>query len=277
MHSTRSSFGSFVAVAAIILIAGACDDAMGPGAGDPTVGISFATVAPTGASPAPSAAAVALSTHGADATVLEGTNGTLTLTDVRLIVAEFELDRAGVNCDEVVDEDACEKFEAPPAFIDLPLAGGAALAVEQPVPAGEYKELDFEIEDLEDDEDEAELAQQIRELRDSILAEFPDWPDKASVLVTGEFTPTAGTATEFRAYFEAEIEIERHFEPPLLIADGGAGATVTVNIDPSVWFRSPDGTVLDLTEYDYDATGQVWEFKVEFEDGVTELEWEDDD
>ena len=191
--------------------------------------------------------------------------------------AEFELERISDDgCSNLVDDDACEKFEAAPVFVDVPLDGGQTVAVTAPVDPDTYDELDFEIEDLEDDEDDPVKAQQIEALMAAILAEFPDWPREASMLVTGTFTPTGGSPQAFRAYFEAEVEIEIELVPPVTVTDDGNGATFTVNIDPSLWFTNPDGTVRNLAELDYDATGQVVEFEVEIENGFTELEFEND-
>ena len=50
---------------------------------------------------------------------------------------------------------------------------------------------------------------------------------------------------------------------------------VTVTVDPLAWFIRPDGTVLDLSQFDFDATGQVVEFEVEMEDGFTEIEFDE--
>ena len=44
-----------------------------------------------------------------------------------------------------------EDFEAPPTFVDLPLDGTPLTIVGQDIPAGFYKELEFEVEDAEVD------------------------------------------------------------------------------------------------------------------------------
>ncbi len=251
----------------------ACDDATGP-TGTPTVSIRFAAVAPQAASAAYAPAAAA----AAEPLVIQGSNGTLAVTGVHMIVSEFELDRVEMSCDDAVDEDACEKFEAPPTFVELPLTGQAALAVSQEIPPGTYSELDFEIEDLEiDDDDDNSKSAQIQALMSQIRAQFSDWPAKAAILVTGSFTPTGGEATEFRVYADAEIEIELAFDPHLVIDEASADKAVTVHIDPAVWFSLGDGTVRDLSQFDYDATGELMEFEVEIEDGFTQIEHEDDD
>lgn len=253
----------------------ACSDSTGPIGGQSQVSIAFRTASPGGA------AAVASRSEGprvaaqrvARSLSLVGSNGTLTLDEVWLIVAEFELEREdGDDCDDGIpgSDDDCEEFEAPPRFLSLDLEGGVTPVVTQAVPADLYDELEFEIEDIdfdEDDEDELEIQALATEIR----ALFPDWPDDASALVVGSFTPTGGSPIPFRVFLEAEVEIEQEFEPALDLTAGDA--TVTVVIDPALWFARPDGTVLDLSRFD----GQMIEFELEIENGFEDLEFDDDE
>lgn len=262
------------ALAALVLGAAACGDSTLDPAAGAGVTIQFAAVAPA----APAGAYSPATSHGGESLVIEGTNGTLELTGVHMIVSEFELDRVDANCDQAADEDECEEFEAPPSFVDLPLTGGAALAVSRPIPAGTYSELDFEIEDIEvDDDADSAKSVEIAQLISTIRAQFADWPEQAAVLVTGTFTPTGGAAVPFRVYLEAEIEIEMAFEPHLVITDDSPDKSVTVQLDPALWFKLGNGEVLDLSRYDFDTTGTVHEFEVEVENGFTKVEHEDDD
>lgn len=205
-----------------------------------------------------------------------GTNGTLMLDEIYVIVNEVELKPADGSCDAVVASDPtddCPEFEAPPRFLDLPLDGSPIDAVTALIPTGTYKELDFEIEDLEDDEDEPGMAAAIEAVRLQILGQFPDWPRKASALIVGSFTPTGGAAEDFRVYIDAEIEIEFELVPNLVVAeDGTASRSLTVDVRPDIWFLNGDGTVRDLRDWDYDATQQLLELEVEMEDGFTEIE-----
>jgi hypothetical protein len=214
--------------------------------------------------------------------VLVGTNGTLTIEEIRLIVAEVELDKEdddGCGDDDHVDDDigdSCEKFNAGPRFLDLPLDGQPIEVVTDLVPSGVYDELEFEIEDLEDDEDNPVEAALIAAVRAQVLAAVPDWPRKASVLVVGSFTPTSAAAVDFRVFIDAEIEVEMDLIPNLVIDGGAANRALTVNILPELWFADAGGSLLDLSQYDYDATGELLELEVELEDGFTEIEIEDD-
>ncbi len=166
----------------------------------------------------------------------------------------------------------CHDFEAPPSFLTLPLDGGIVTVATSDVPAGAYDELEFEVEDLEDDDDDDDFGP-IQALRTAIQAEFSDWPDEASMLVVGTFQPDGGAPIAFRVYFDAEIEIEIDLVPSLVIsADGGASRTLTVNVQPDLWFIQPDNDVLDLSQFDWDATGELLEFEFELEDGFAEIE-----
>ena len=254
-------------VALVAMTAAACSDSTGPG-GTQQVRIAF-SAGGTQAALAGSGASLL-----GDEIVLQGTNGTLVIQDLRVIVSEFELDRVSDDACAVEDDDSCESFEAPPAFVDVPLAGGQAVVVTGPVAPDTYDELEFEIEDLEDDEEDPAKAQQISNLLATIRGQFADWPRDASMLVTGTFTPTGGQPIPFRVYFEAEVEIEMALNPPVTVTEGTAG-TFTVTLAPELWFRSGGGTVMNLAALDYAATGKVVEFKFEMEDGFTEVEFDD--
>jgi hypothetical protein len=205
--------------------------------------------------------------------VITGTNGTLTIDEIRLIVAEVELDGIDDACEDgTAATNDCAKFEAPPRFLDLPLDGEPIEAFMELIPAGVYDELEFEIEDLEDDEADTQFAAEIEALRLQIIAEFPDWPRKATALVVGTFDSVNGSM-DFRVYLEAEIEIERSLVPPLVVGDQGSASTdLTVDVRPDIWFTRSDGSILELHLYDYDTTGQVLEFELEMGDGFLEIE-----
>jgi hypothetical protein len=207
--------------------------------------------------------------------VLTGTNGSLTIEEIRVIINEVELKPADGSCDTDTSGDDCPEFEAPPRFLDLALDGQPIEAVTVQIPAATYKELDFEIEDLEDDESDPAEAGGVATVRSQILAIVPDWPREASALVTGTFTPTGGVATDFRVFLKAEIEIEMALVPNLVVDDQGAVSRhLTIDISPDIWFKKADGTVKDLAQHDYDQTQDLLEFDVEMEDGFTKIEIE---
>jgi hypothetical protein len=110
------------------------------------------------------------------------------------------------------------------------------------------------------------------DLLDEIRGEFPDWPADASLLVVGSFTPTGGDPVPFRVYFHARLEV---IGVRRRASWGGGDLTVTVVIDPSRWFVGPDGTVDDLSAFDYDTTGEVVDFGVRSKEGCR-IERDDD-
>jgi hypothetical protein len=208
-----------------------------------------------------------------DSLVIEGSNGTLKINNIRFIVSEFELE--AVDSD---DEDDKEEFEGGPFWVDLPLGADTLALGNSPIQAGIYDELEFEIEDLDwDDDDDENEDRDYPELIESIRAEFPEWPDDASMLVTGTFTPANGETQSFKVFAEAEIEIEREFSPPLEITESNTQKILSVQISPEKWFTKDDDSIINLSEYDWDTYGDLLEFEAEFERGVEDVESEDDD
>lgn len=217
----------------------------------------------------------------ADRFVVEGTNGTLTITDVRFIVEKFKLEKADDACDalEGEDEEACEEFEAPPSFVDLPLDGSVAPVAAADIPAGIYEELEFEVEDIDIDEeaDEDDGGAEFAALVTEIRAAYPDWPEDASMVIEGTFTPTGGSAQPFMTFAEAELEVEMEFDTPLEITEAGASEAVTVNVAPELWFANADGSVIDLSAYDFGPSEELLEFELKMKEGFTSVEREEDD
>jgi len=276
METLPASLKRITAAAVAAFVLSACGDSTG--VDDPrSVALNFrvgtGTSSPAMAGPALASGPTLVA---GPPLALEGTNGTLTLEEIRLIVAEVELEGDDDACDDDLLGDDCADFEAPPRFLDLPLDGSPVQAFSGIIPAGVYEELEFEIEDLEDDEDDTRFAAEIAALRVQIIAEFPDWPRKATALVVGSFEDTNGEISSFRVFIEAEIEIERDLVPPLVIGEGGANPDLVVDLRPDIWFGRSDGTVMDLSLFDFDATGQILEFELEMEDGITEVEIDDD-
>lgn len=209
--------------------------------------------------------------------VAEGTNGTLEITDVLLIVSELELEGADDACLDPDDDDLddCADFEASPFLLELPLDGSTVTVAVEGAQAGTYHELEFEVEDLEldDDDDAQELEPAWAEARDAHI----DWPDEASMVVEGTFTPADdATARTFRVFVDADIEVELEMDEPLVV-EADEPASVTVLLDPGTWFTRADGSVLDLSAFDYDGDeSDIIELEAEFEDGVVEIELDDD-
>lgn len=278
MKSIRCSNRTLTA-AALLAATAACSDGTSV-AGPKPLSVNFRVTGPPSPTMGHPAAAPALASGplavAGPPLVLDGSNGTLTIDEIRIIINEVELKPADGSCDlvdDASDDPHCPEFEAPPRFLDLPLDGEPIEAVTALITPGVYKEIDFEVEDLEDDEDDLQEAAAIDAVRVQIMAEIGDWPLEASALVTGSFAPVGGGSVGFRVFLKAEIEVEMELIPNLVVAeDGGASRELTVDIRPDIWFERPDGSVLPLHLFDYDTTGQLLEFDVEMEDGFTEIE-----
>lgn len=269
---TRSTHRFTSVVLALPFVLGACSDAAGPDS-SVRVAVRFGQAASGGVSTS-LASLSTLSTGAAANTplVVTGSNGTLTITNVSFIVAEVELECQG-------DDDvgpACADFKAPPAFVRLPLGAGAVDVASAGVPSGSYTELEFEIEDLEDDADDSATERaQYAALRSVIRAAYADFPDKASMVVEGTFTPSGSSqSTAFRTYFDADIEVEMQLTPALVVSDVSVSRALSVDVQPAMWFRRSDGSVRDLSQLDYARTRSVVGFEIEVKQGFRTVKLE---
>lgn len=253
----RSFAIALVAAAVAALSLSACDSGGGaPGSDSPlTVGFQRSSAQSSGTT-------AAVSKAPSDSAVVEGTNGTLKITDVRFIVEEFQLK---------ADEDSLD-FTASPAFLDLPLdSTDVAVVRDFDVPPETYFEFEFEVDDLDPDEDDsAEETQRIEELLSQIREDFPNWPSDASMLAVGTFTPDGGSTRSFKTFLEAEIEVERELDPPLEVTGEGLSRNLTVKMNPEIWFQKSDGSVIDLSQHQ--STDDLLEIENKFKDGVVEVE-----
>lgn len=254
----------------------ACEKGPTAPAGTARVGVRFGVSSPSasfGRSPSYNLASPRFGAASSTGSlVVNGTNGTLEITNVSFIVAELELKCEGKDD---ATSPACAKFEAPASFVKLPLTSGAVEVASTAIPAGSYSELEFKVEDLEADaDDDASERQQITALLNTIRTTegFSDFPSQASMVVVGTFTPTGGTPVSFRTYFQAEIKVEKGLNPPLVIDATGASQALTVDVQPALWFRNTDGTVRDLSKLDFASTGSVVEFAVEIDKGFNKVE-----
>jgi hypothetical protein len=262
MFSTSRPSLRFAALALVGFTAAACD--------------SDSSTGPLGTSPV----SVRFSTALADSelgppvdAIVVGSNGSIDITSLQIIVAEMEFEADEDVCDE--DRVGCEETELPPLLVDLPIDGSPLTVGTVGVPAGVYEEFELEVEDLDDDEDDPELAAAIAVLRSEILNVFPDWPDEASVRVAGTFTEVGSDPEPFVVYLDAEVEVERELVPPLVVGEDGSSAGVEVVLMPELWFIRGDGTVVDLRQYDFETWGRLLELEVEVGEGI-DVEIDDD-
>ncbi|HEU4457070.1 MAG TPA: hypothetical protein VFR81_28635 [Longimicrobium sp.] len=254
--------------ATLLLALAACDGST-TGADGGSVAVRFATSPAARASLAPSAAAAPGFSHAgtSDVLAITGSNGTLRIEDIRLIVSELELEQAEGSCAGEDDGgDDCEEFESGPFLVDLPLSGGAVTLATDRIAPGSYDELDFEVENLEsDDDDDTGERQAIQALLAQLRGVYPGFPSRASMVAHGTFTPAGSTTAQpFTVYFNAEIEVEMDLSPPVTVPGTTA---LTVEINPALWFR--DGAqVVNLAALD----GRTIEFHSQLRDGIEEVD-----
>lgn len=243
----------FVGLALGAFTLAGCDSA-GPSTDGSTVEVGFAS--------ASSSKSLAKAN---DTLVVAGTNGTLKLADVRFIVSEVGLEGEADNAEFETEK---------PVFVDFPLNASDAVSVARDrVPPGTYNEFAFEVgdADLDEGEDEAGIQQLQSDIEE---AGFRDWPNKASLVAVGTFTPTGGEPREFRTYFDAEIEVEIEIEGSAFeVGSGDPARQLTVSLSPSRWFVS-DGNPMDLSADTYHNGEEPVEFEVEFEQ-ETDVEFDD--
>ena len=259
------------APAFVVVVLVACSDATGPrdGMARLSVGFTSGIAAPFAA---PVDAPLAQFAGVPSAAPYAGSNGTLDLMEAWVIVSEFELERveSALDCDSSDTGNDCEELSIPPALVQLPLDGTVLSHLTVDIPEGQYDELELEIEDLElDDEDEDQAT--VDALWAEVRGQHADWPTQASLLLVGTFTPTGGAAVPFRTFVEAEIEIEIELNPPL---DATGIHSFNIVVIPSEWIERGDGTVVDLSAWDYATTQLVpeWEFEVENSFGRIEID-----
>ncbi len=160
--------------------------------------------------------------------------GDLVLQKVQLVFGKLELDRSG-GADCVAEAEAanddhehvgeeCEDVSRNPLLVDIPVDATLHPAVNVPLAAGTYSELEAKLEPARD-----RFA--------DFNAAHPDLAGK-SVRVEGTFK---GTLFVFAAPVRAEVEMA--FDPPLVIDETTKNATIS--LDVSKWFLDSSGNVID--------------------------------
>jgi hypothetical protein len=262
MH--RATIRTYATLATAASIA-ACSDSGSPSTGG-QVNFNLATKAAS--APAAAARSMSFATVGTPETFTDGSN-TLVIDQVQLVLREIELKRADAtaNCGESPSSDGCEKLELGPVLLDLPLGGtgGAARSFSVPVPAGTYREIEFQIHKPSHDDDAA------------FVQANPDF-DGVSVKVTGTYQKAGDPAPVSFAYttdLEAEEEIE--LNPPLVTTESAA-TDLTLFVDLDRWFRDGTGALVDPasanignpneTLVENNITGTLHAFEDENEDGA---------
>lgn len=217
-------------VLALGLIALACGDPSGPGAGQGTVSLSF--MLPGGPGAAPSLAADGPLVLGPD-----GNGNTLTIISAEIVLRdiEFELaespDGCGLDEGEVegADDDSCEEFQAGPELVALPLTPGVVMqnVMVQNVPEGDYEEIELELHKVGDDPADLAFLDAHSGFEGISVKVLFNWNDETDL----EFT--------------SDVDAEQELEMPFSVAAGLTEVGVTLTVDLSSWFVDGSGNYID--------------------------------
>jgi hypothetical protein len=162
-----------------------------------------------------------------DDTLISGSD-TLILESIEIVLREIELERIDGNCDDNLDDDACQEFEAGPYLVSLPIGTGVEREFELDVPPGTYSEIEFDIHKVEDDP--ADVI---------FLQSHPAFAG-LSIRATGAFNGQS-------FLFESELGVEQELDliPSLVVEEGSGSINITVLVEVDSWFRDLDGNLLD--------------------------------
>lgn len=181
------------------------------------VGISFSTQTPT--------ALIAGEGASFDITVSGGGN-TIVITKAQLVLRELELKLSATStCAAGTVEDSCEEIELGPMLIDLPVTGSVVTPITAQVPAGTYREVEFDIRRPGTDPADA-----------AFVAANPQF-NNVSIRVEGTYN---GTAFVFTSELDQEVQLD--FNPPVVVDATNNNATIQVDI--SSWFKNADGSLI---------------------------------
>lgn len=227
-------------IAVLLTVLGlACDDAAAPPA-PADIAVAFASAATTVVPGEP--------------LILDGTNGTLRVDSILLLVGRVRIDDG---------ENACTPPTASPCvtfgdigLVPLPLAFDPhvvrSIDVSDVTPLTTIR---FEVRPL--GQIEESVASDVR-------ATHPEWPDSAAALVTGTFRRAGDAPAPFRSYLLASFEMAAPILGPAPRADS---LTFIIAANPLAWFSRPKGEVLELSYFDHATTGRFVDFRQIMEDG----------
>ncbi len=167
-------------------------------------------------------------TPGATAALFDRAGATaasaLVITSARLVLREIELERADVtDCDLLGENaDGCEKFEAGPVLVSIPVDGSVSEEFTLDIPAGSYDEIEFDIHKVSSG-DPADAQ---------FLVQNPTFED-LSIRVVGTFDGVPFV-------FETDLDVEQELEFfPALQIDAPTNITIEVGLDS--WFLDATG------------------------------------
>lgn len=170
------------------------------------------------------------------ADLVVGPNGDLVLRRVQLVFGKIELDRTGdAQCVAEVDDanddhahigEECEDVSRDPIMVDVPVDAALHPAINVPLAAGTYSELEAKLEPARDRSTDFNTAN-------------PTLVGK-SVRVEGTYK---GAPFVFTSAVRSNLEMK--FDPPLVIDETTKNATIS--LDVSKWFVNNAGGVIDPT------------------------------
>jgi hypothetical protein len=168
-----------------------------------------------------------------DDTLVSGTD-TIIFTEVQLVLRQIELKPVEVeSCGEsgTSGSDGCQKFEAGPVLVSLPLDGSVKSQFSLDVPPGMYQELEMEIHKVsKDDPEDAAFRTQ--------------HPDFIDISIRARGTYIGSTVHTFEFETDLDVEQELNFNPALTVQEG-VSTNITVRVGLDTWFTSVSGGLLD--------------------------------
>lgn len=157
---------------------------------------------------------------------------TVQVDRVLIVLGRVKLETAGG------EESGADFVDERSVVIPLELNGAGELAVDADPPAGTYKELEISVDKLE----VGHPAEQ------DLIQSFPGLSN-ASILIEGTVTRPSGSVEPFAAAYDADIDLEIGFSPPLLITGTeGQSTLLSLVLDLTTWFRDEAGRSLDPTD-----------------------------
>ena len=157
---------------------------------------------------------------GSGAQALQVNAATVTITSVRIVIDKVELKS---NLGDTLD------FKLKQPFVkDLMITSGAQVIQTAQIPAGTYKELEIEIDELKPEDG-------------TVYTANPDLRN-LSVLVKG-FVNTPTDTFAFAS--DLEEEQEQEFEPPIVIDANSPATNIVLTLNLDVWFVDENGAFLD--------------------------------
>lgn len=281
----RSSLVISLVLLLLIAATGCIELFVGPGEGSGRLGLSFRLAESDDA---------AASARGADgavdprlSTTITGSGAaTVVLHDIRIVVGEFALEREVGDCATSSEDGdpSCARFVAEPHLLQLSLGeleAGEEIQVSESAPADAYSALEFAVripgnELLARIREEGGLVADDRPDRPKLA--FADWPEGATAFVSGSYDGDgpdgAGAPVDFRIFFQGEARSHIDFDPgfPLVIRSGET-TELSIVMSREVWRSSDDRQVLDLSQLDYDETGEVFVLDPAVIEGFDQVEF----